>query len=619
MRLSIKKTVSKDYLIFSSIILAVTILYTALFALFTYENQIKNLNVKSQVKALQIKQELSNKINEVYRYAEFLGEKINEKIYLKRDEEIEQILKRKRALQLSPELDNAIQWSNFGFYKENKEVISSGSIALPNLNENIESFYDFKKSEQNPWEIIFHKPFQIGKYKKYYALPISIGIENSEGRYVGSLFSVIYFDKITEDILSIINDKDVYFEILTKDNISLSGLVLPKSDLSSKPKEIEFNYSERLYAYPFYIKVGYSKKEQLYGFYKSIFAQFAELVFLTIVTLYVMYLFHNRIISPVIQLSSFAKKIAEEKEVEIPENNYSEEFKNMEKALKYVESFKRQILHSNDELLKKTTELEEVRVYLERIIRSSQDSDDTKSRIIKEIRYGTQSSMKFITSSLEFLIKSFEGNSEIKLTSEKTLSLLKNICAEIESIRTFTTESLNESYLDIGEIIKQSITLNNKEIQRKNIIFSSEFAEDLGLLYADKTRLYQIINSLIHRSMDFLNEGNRLNIRCTKELDTEKGGDNFILVISDDGYGISESKREELSKNLNREFFEGIDLSSKSIKKLVELHFGKIEIKDEWKKGSTIILKIPYRNSNSSNSKEQRDNIVSISNWKNRK
>jgi signal transduction histidine kinase len=529
-----------------------------------------------------IEQELNKSINEMYRYIEFLGQKISEKDFNYKTES-STLFKRKHTIDVNLSENNFVHWGSFNLVDKDGKILVYGGDESYVVNDK-----DFiSESVKNPWSIIFFKPVTIGKYKKYKIVPVAVSITNNEGHYIGTIVTSLLLEVVSDKIREVLkSDDNIYYEIL-----DISGHSYFSSHPHMDETKLHIVSQIRDDKYPLIIKIGYDEKKNLDAFFTSLSTQSGKLFLLGGLMTVLLYFFYRKIISPVIDLSNYARKIGKMNPVDLPESIPSKEFNDLLQALRSTEGYKRNILSANAELHDRTRDLDRTRLQLEELLESNYESDDIKARILKEIRLSTNSSINYITSVIS-AIKSVLQNESMSIPKPKLLNHIENIEQEIENIVTFTTGALNEIEFDINKMMEECISIIRKSADRRNITIHYLPSENLGSMKADKTRLSQVIISLLRRSVEFLNDGGKILLTTDKEL--IYGNNFFVLQIEDNGYGIPEEKRQELSQTTKKDTIEGVDLPTDLIRKLVELHDGILDINDTWKKGSKIVLKIPY-------------------------
>lgn len=172
------------------------------------------------------------------------------------------------------------------------------------------------------------------------------------------------------------------------------------------------------------------------------------------------------------------------------------------------------------------------------------------------------------------------------------LSLINDILdlAKIESGRM----ELYKEYFDIFEIIGPILSNTQALLSHKEISLISDIENNLPLIFADKTRLRQVLFNLLSNAVKFTKQGYiKLKIYRKDELE-------FIFSVEDTGIGI---KKEDIDKafmefvqlngGTNREV-KGTGLGLPIAKRFIEMHGGKIWVNSEFGKGSTFNFSIPF-------------------------
>ncbi|MEJ5273229.1 MAG: response regulator, partial [Spirochaetota bacterium] len=172
------------------------------------------------------------------------------------------------------------------------------------------------------------------------------------------------------------------------------------------------------------------------------------------------------------------------------------------------------------------------------------------------------------------------------------LSLINDILdlAKIESGKM----ELFKEYFDIHEILGPILSNIQALLTDKPVSLICEVDQSLPNIYADKTRIRQIIFNLLSNAVKFTKEG---YIRLKIYLEDES---KFIFSVEDTGIGM---KKEDIEKaflefvqidgGTNREV-KGTGLGLPIAKKFIEMHNGNIWVQSELNKGSIFTFSIPY-------------------------
>lgn len=131
--------------------------------------------------------------------------------------------------------------------------------------------------------------------------------------------------------------------------------------------------------------------------------------------------------------------------------------------------------------------------------------------------------------------------------------------------------------------------------RKKNIQLEFTIDPDASTLHADKSRFKQILYNLASNAVKFTPEKGLVKIEVRKT-------DNAVEVaVTDSGIGIPEEQLKNLFIPFNQldstdsRTYEGTGLGLSLVKKFVELHGGKVNVKSEVGKGSTFSFWIPIQ------------------------
>jgi two-component system, OmpR family, sensor histidine kinase VicK len=172
------------------------------------------------------------------------------------------------------------------------------------------------------------------------------------------------------------------------------------------------------------------------------------------------------------------------------------------------------------------------------------------------------------------------------LTLDKErFSLAENISDAIEDVTT------NQMRKDAG---------NGRNIKVKFESKAGEGRENDIFIYADKTRVYQVMSNLLKNAIKFVNEGGTITITAdisTKKVEAEegeRGGEVVVVKVKDTGTGIDANILPRLFTKFATSSSEGIGLGLYICKNMVEAHGGKIWAENNPDgKGATFAFSLP--------------------------
>jgi signal transduction histidine kinase len=198
---------------------------------------------------------------------------------------------------------------------------------------------------------------------------------------------------------------------------------------------------------------------------------------------------------------------------------------------------------------------------------------------------------------------------KIILKNTMRLNDLANDLLDAAKLHSFSDKNkLNKERLDLIKEIQDNLQ-NIKVLQRVSkdkdikidisILANNENNEEgKYFIYADRKRLYQILDNLIGNAIKFSNSGDRINISVKKKVNEIEGkkekANQVIVSVTDRGKGISQKVMPNLFERFATDSEYGTGLGLFITRKLVEAHGGKIwafNNKDD--KGATFKFSLP--------------------------
>lgn len=149
--------------------------------------------------------------------------------------------------------------------------------------------------------------------------------------------------------------------------------------------------------------------------------------------------------------------------------------------------------------------------------------------------------------------------------------------------------------VNIIDLVNENIELFEKQAENKNIkIESKTSVKDISLMI-DKEMINIVIRNLLANAIKYTRVNGKIELNFTRE------NNNVIILVKDNGIGISMENKEKLFRNdvhfsipgTKNETGTGIGLIL--CKELIEKHQGKIWIESELDQGTTIFVSLPVK------------------------
>ncbi len=153
--------------------------------------------------------------------------------------------------------------------------------------------------------------------------------------------------------------------------------------------------------------------------------------------------------------------------------------------------------------------------------------------------------------------------------------------------------SLNLKKESVHSILNECEENHNSSAAKKNIKLVIEKNSRLPEVMLDKTRIMEVFDNLISNAIKYSNAGGHVRVYC------ESTNKEVITHIEDNGLGLTEGDMDNIfgkftklsSKPTAGESSTGLGLSI--VKKIVEIHGGKVWVQSKKGKGSTFSFSIP--------------------------
>ncbi len=228
--------------------------------------------------------------------------------------------------------------------------------------------------------------------------------------------------------------------------------------------------------------------------------------------------------------------------------------------------------------------------------RASQHKSEFLARMSHELRTPLNAVIGFSELLLERAVgdlttKQEEYLRDIRNSGTHLLSLINDIL-DLSKIEAGRME-LHFSETNLVEVVETALTMLRPLIEQKHLDVSAALDPAATAVRADKVRLKQILFNLLSNAAKFTPENGKIRVEARRI------NDDVELTVVDTGPGIA----PEDQPRLFREFTQleasqqvsqsGTGLGLALVKRLVELHDGRVWVESEVGKGSRFILRLP--------------------------
>ncbi|MDY9925731.1 PAS domain S-box protein [Methanosarcina sp.] len=227
----------------------------------------------------------------------------------------------------------------------------------------------------------------------------------------------------------------------------------------------------------------------------------------------------------------------------------------------------------------------------------------TKSEFLANMSHELRTPLNSIIGFSDILIERIFGElnekqlkyiNNISVSGRHLLGLINDIL-DLSKVEAGKME-LHYSEFSVGSVFEEVNSTLFPLAQAKALEIDFKVGPGSGDIQADRNHLIQILYNLVSNAIKFTPEGGRVSIHC------EKSGNRSLFSVKDTGIGISSEDQKKLFQSFTQidsssaRQYCGTGLGLVLVKKLVELHGGKIWIESEVGQGSSFTFELPVGN-----------------------
>ena len=175
----------------------------------------------------------------------------------------------------------------------------------------------------------------------------------------------------------------------------------------------------------------------------------------------------------------------------------------------------------------------------------------------------------------------------------------RTIANQVESMKQMVNEfseyaqpvMVQLSQLDTNQLIRDVVELYRGN--EKSIRFKLDLQKDLPLIYADASKLRQVLNNLVINARDALAETPAAVITIQTRTKLIEQADFIELSIKDNGKGFDENMLDRIFEPYVTSKEKGTGLGLAIVKRIIEEHNGGIRVENNESIGAGIVIDLP--------------------------
>ncbi|MBD2463458.1 PAS domain S-box protein [Oscillatoria sp. FACHB-1407] len=191
--------------------------------------------------------------------------------------------------------------------------------------------------------------------------------------------------------------------------------------------------------------------------------------------------------------------------------------------------------------------------------------------------------------------------STVEESGRHLLDLINDIL-DLAKIEAGKLELNIESH-SVQSLCNATVNLVKQLAHSKRIQISYTIAPDLNYIHVDDRRIKQVLINLLSNAIKFTPEEGRVTLDVWSQSDTSTSHPQHFLCFSvtDTGIGIASADLPKLfqsfvqiDSNFNRQY-NGTGLGLALVKRIVELHHGRVKVESTVDQGSKFTIILPYQ------------------------
>lgn len=240
-------------------------------------------------------------------------------------------------------------------------------------------------------------------------------------------------------------------------------------------------------------------------------------------------------------------------------------------------------------------------------VSAAQSASKAKSLFLSNISHDIRTPMNAIIGFSSLAIEQLDQPDRLQNYLERIIDSGKHLLGLIDDILDMSRiESgrlrLEETNVDISEIIRDVRSMISRQVEGKNQIFHVEMidVEDEKII-CDKTRLNQVLLNLLTNAVKFTGDGGEITLRIIQLSGAVNGRAKYEIRVKDNGIGMSPEFVAHIFELFERENtsvvkqIQGTGLGMPICKNLVEMMGGSIEVSTKQGVGTEFMIHLSFR------------------------
>ncbi len=200
--------------------------------------------------------------------------------------------------------------------------------------------------------------------------------------------------------------------------------------------------------------------------------------------------------------------------------------------------------------------------------------------------------------SVKLNIQKVGENEDLDETDREHISICREGITQIEKfikeLLDFTRASeLQRERFALSQILDESLKVLQEPLRQKGLTVTRSYREGAGPVVVDGDKMRQVFLNVLRNAQEAVEPGGRIEIAVEEYAEGRDRRRRHRVLISDDGCGIPEGRRESIFEPFFTTKASGFGLGLANARKIVEQHQGAIRAEARPGKGSVFVIVLP--------------------------
>jgi GAF domain-containing protein/two-component sensor histidine kinase len=228
------------------------------------------------------------------------------------------------------------------------------------------------------------------------------------------------------------------------------------------------------------------------------------------------------------------------------------------------------------------------------------ESDRLKDELVQNVSHELRTPLTFIRGYVDLLVDGEMGplqpeqQSALQIVSQKT-SEVTRLVEDIMALQRIRPDNLLVEEFSMRDLLLEAVECHRMTARNHGLDLTLDAPEGAALIAGDRGRLTQVLDNLISNAMKFSPDGGVIRLQL------EKGEDDVLVTIADDGIGVPPDKLTRIFERFyqidgsSRRRFGGAGIGLAIVKRIIDAHQGDVWVESEVNRGSRFTFRLPRR------------------------